>query len=198
MAWVVTLPRNRATQGVRVSASRRRATPLATHVGPHVESTQGGADDVDRPLRRSLRSDPLFDEIGPHGDERRFGTGPGRGDSAEFDAHRCGGLGRLDIEENLDAIFVNAVFNFHRSEGMVPYFLAGLGAATREQEIEGLSVDEDSTAYLVGAGSRIFLGRYSRLAFRVEALYMIEDTFDETAGHFAASVGLTWRIGAAP
>ena len=104
----------------------------------------------------------------------------------------------------LSTFFVNAVFNFHPTENIVPYVLVGLGEA--ETEVYGyhhhdhhhdheLTVIDSAEAGQVALGSRFFVGKGRRLALRVEAAMMFEEGFDNNNEHFSFAGGLTWRLG---
>jgi hypothetical protein len=58
-----------------------------------------------------------------------------------------------------------------------------------------VSVDDSSTAYQFGGGSRFFFGKEKKMAARVEVSWINEDTFDESSTHTNIVGGLTWRLG---
>lgn len=101
------------------------------------------------------------------------------------------------VDVTLTTVMVNAVFNFHPSPNVVPYFLVGAGTANLDVEVFGFSIDDDSTAYQAAIGSRFFVGS-GALAIRLEASVLSEDTFNVDSTHYSAVVGLTWRLGASP
>jgi len=102
-----------------------------------------------------------------------------------------------NVDISLSTFFVNAVFNFHPSEQLVPYALAGFGTANLEYS-SGISIDDDSGAWQVAVGSRFFFGKSKRPSVRVELSYLAEETFDESSNHVSAVVGFSWRLGREP
>lgn len=107
------------------------------------------------------------------------------------------GAQETDLEGDdilLTTFTVNALANFHVSEVAVPYLLAGIGHANLEIDFGDIAVDDDSLAYQAGVGLRLFPGR-GTVGARFEALVLREETFDEWSTHYAATVGVTWRIG---
>jgi opacity protein-like surface antigen len=97
------------------------------------------------------------------------------------------------LETTLSTLMVNAVFNFHPKDTIVPYVFVGAGRANLEFDF--FSEDDDALAAQVGGGSRFFFGKNKRVAVRVELSHLTEDTFDETSEHTSFVVGFTWRLG---
>lgn len=97
-----------------------------------------------------------------------------------------------DTDLSLGAVFLNLVLNFGSSEKVVPYLRAGIGLAYVEVW-DGYDDDDSGTASQFGFGARFFVGK--KTAIRVEATYLLEDTFDDDGGHISAVAGLTWRLG---
>ena len=104
--------------------------------------------------------------------------------------------GPFDI--SLTSLFVNAVFNFHPKEHIVPYVLLGVGSTTLDIEAFGGSLDDDAVGYQVAVGSRFFVGSRKKMAVRVELIGLSEDSFDDRSRHLSLVAGLSWRLGAAP
>ena len=102
-------------------------------------------------------------------------------------------LGDMDLDST--TVFVNGVFNFHPRPAIVPYALFGLGTTDVEVKATGGSVDDSSTAYQFGGGSRFFFGKEKKIAARVEVSWINEDTFDESQTHTNIVGGLTWKLG---
>ncbi len=95
----------------------------------------------------------------------------------------------------LNTLMVNAVFNFHPRENIVPYFLGGVGQANLEVDTPFGSVDDDAMAYQVAVGSRFLFGTSRKAGLRVELSSLSEKTFDETSRHTSLTAGFTWRLG---
>jgi opacity protein-like surface antigen len=96
--------------------------------------------------------------------------------------------------------FVDAVFNFRPTENIVPYALVGVGMVNQDIDPTsgpwpGDDTDDSSSAYLLGGGSRFFLGKNKKIAIRAELTFLGEDTFDQSSTHARILVGVTWRLG---
>lgn len=100
-----------------------------------------------------------------------------------------------NLELTATTVFVNGVFNFHPRPHIVPYALVGLGTTDVEVEDSSSSVDDSSTAFQFGGGSRFFFGKEKRVAARVEVAWISEDTFDQGSTHTTFVGGLTWKLG---
>ncbi len=109
------------------------------------------------------------------------------------------GLGGQDL--TMTAVLVNAVFNFHpKKETVVPYVLAGVGRVAADVDLNlgfGATYDDNASAYQAATGVRFFFGKNKRAAFRIEASWLNEDSFDESSTHTSFAGGFTWRIGSA-
>ena len=90
---------------------------------------------------------------------------------------------------------VNGVYNFQTPKDIVPYVLGGIGMMDNEFKSSGVSVNDSSTAYQLGAGSRFFFGKAKKAAFRVDLAMIQESTFDDTSTHTNVSAGFSWRLG---
>lgn len=114
----------------------------------------------------------------------------------------------------LTMFFVNAVFNFHPTEHIVPYVLVGLGEAEtevyedydhyydddhhrnrRHRDHRDFRTIDSADAGQVAVGSRFFVGEKKRLAIRIEAAMIFEEGFDNNNEHITVAGGLTWRLG---
>ena len=104
-----------------------------------------------------------------------------------------------DVDMNF--LMVNGVFNFHPSETIVPFVMAGVGRANVEVSVPsflglpGFSVDDSSLAYQIGGGTRWFFGKEKRAALRFDLSLVNEDTFDESSTHTTFAGGFSWRLG---
>jgi opacity protein-like surface antigen len=99
----------------------------------------------------------------------------------------------------MSAFMVNGVFNFHPSQTVVPYALAGVGqvAVFDLTATSGVGFDEDGPAFQAAGGVRLFFGKTKRAAVRLELSLLREDTFDVSSTHTSLIVGFTWRLGPA-
>ena len=108
-----------------------------------------------------------------------------------------GDVGRVAGDVTFTSFFVNAVFNSHfrNRRNIVPYGLVGVGYLDASVDTRNVNLDDTSLAFQLGLGSRFFLfGKGSNLALRVELSWLVEDTFDDRAGHPSLAIGLGWRI----
>lgn len=101
------------------------------------------------------------------------------------------------FDVSLTAYLLNAVFNFHPRERIVPYVLVGAGRAESSADRigPGRDLDFDSFAYQVAAGSRFFFSSGGRMAVRIELSMLFEETLDATREHLGLTAGLSWRLG---
>ena len=90
---------------------------------------------------------------------------------------------------------VNGVFNFDTGKDLTPYVLVGVGMIDSTIEVPGLTFDDNSVAYQVGAGSRFYFGKAKRTAFRVDLSMISESTFDESSTHTNIAGGFSWNLG---
>ena len=100
----------------------------------------------------------------------------------------------LNFENQLDAYFVNGVFNFHAHRGqIVPYVLGGVGIAYVTPRDFGPRDSGEATQLAVG--SRFFFGEDDHVAFRVEVSQLWASYLDTTTTHPSFVIGFTWRLG---
>lgn len=99
------------------------------------------------------------------------------------------------MDVTLDTLMVNAVFNFHPRENIIPYCLGGIGQASLEVDTPLGSVNDDAMAYQVAVGSRFLFGASRKAGLRVELSSLSEKTLDETSRHTSLTAGFTWRLG---
>lgn len=132
--------------------------------------------------------------------EVRFGVRGGYFFSERFELEGQAWRAETEIpgfDVSLTAYLLNAVFNFHPRERVVPYVLVGAGRAEAEADRIGPGRDRDfdSFAYQVAAGSRFFFSSGGRSAVRIELSMLFEETLDATREHLALTAGLSWRLG---
>ena len=92
---------------------------------------------------------------------------------------------------SLNTYMVNAVFNFHPTQAIVPYCLGGIGQASMKVG----TLDDNASAYQLALGSRFMFGGTKRAGLRVELSSLSEKTFNDTQRHSSLNVGFTWRLG---
>lgn len=101
-----------------------------------------------------------------------------------------------DVDTTMRVLMVNGVMNFHpRKKDIVPYVMAGIGRADVEVESAGTAVDDNSVAFQIGGGTRIFFGKNKRTAFRMDLSLLRQDTFDDTSTLTTFTGGVTWKLG---
>ncbi len=99
------------------------------------------------------------------------------------------------VDTTMQLLMVNGLFNFHPREDIVPYLLVGVGRASLDIDIGGVSFDDDSMAYQFGGGSRFYFGESKRAAFRFDLTFVNEDTFSQSSTHTNVTGGFTWKLG---
>ena len=101
-----------------------------------------------------------------------------------------------DVDTTMRVLMVNGVYNFHpRKKEFVPYVMAGIGRADVEVESGGIASDDNSVAFQIGGGTRIFFGKTKRAAFRMDLSLLRQETFDDSSTLTTFTGGVTWRIG---
>ena len=107
-----------------------------------------------------------------------------------------GEISGINVDTTMRLLMVNGLYNFRPSKKeIVPYVMAGFGRADVEVEAAGQSVDDSSTAFQVGGGTRIFFGKNKRTAVRMDLSLVRNDTFDESSTDKTITAGLTWKLG---
>ncbi len=107
-----------------------------------------------------------------------------------------GDVAGTSVDTTMRVLMVNGVMNFHPSKKeFAPYVMAGIGRADVEVEAGGISASDDSVAYQVGGGTRIFFGKAKRMAFRTDLSLMRQTTFDDSSTITTVTGGLTWKLG---
>ena len=111
-------------------------------------------------------------------------------------ASEDGDLSGLTVDTTMRVLMVNGVMNFHpRKKELVPYVMAGIGRADVAVDVAGTSVSDDSVAYQVGGGTRIFFGKTKRAAFRADLSLLRETTFNVSSTITTVTAGVTWKLG---
>lgn len=107
-----------------------------------------------------------------------------------------GDLAGTTTDTTMRVLMVNGVMNFHpRKKELVPYVMAGIGRADVEVESAGVTGSDDSIAYQVGGGTRIFFGKTKRTAFRADLSFLRETTFNDSSTITTVTAGVTWKLG---
>ncbi len=107
-----------------------------------------------------------------------------------------GDLAGTTVDTTMRVLMVNGVMNFHpRKKDLVPYVLAGVGRADVEVQAGGVTGSDDSIAYQVGGGTRIFFGKTKRAAFRADLSFLRETTFNDSSTITSVTAGVTWKLG---
>jgi opacity protein-like surface antigen len=96
---------------------------------------------------------------------------------------------------SMNTLMVNAVFNFHPTDSIVPYCLGGIGQSKLEFDTPFGGADDTGSAYQLAVGSRFLFGATKKAGLRVELSSMTEDSFDESSTHTNVNVGFTWQLG---
>ena len=99
------------------------------------------------------------------------------------------------VDTGMNTYMVNAVFNFHPNDAIVPYVLGGVGHTSLSYDTPIGSISDSSSAYQVAVGSRFYFGAAKKAGVRVEIASLNESTFDESSTHNDLNVGFTWRFG---
>ena len=99
------------------------------------------------------------------------------------------------VDIGMNTYMVNAVFNFHPNDAIVPYVLGGLGHTSLSVDTPFGDASDSSSAFQLAAGSRFFFGAKKQAGLRVEIASLMEDTFNENSTHTDLNVGFVWRFG---
>jgi opacity protein-like surface antigen len=111
-------------------------------------------------------------------------------------ASENGDVSGTDVDTTMRVIMVNGVMNFHpRKKELVPYVMAGIGRADVEVDSGGTTGSDNSIAYQVGGGTRIYFGKAKRTAFRADLSLLKETTFDDSSTITTVTAGVTWKLG---
>ncbi len=111
-------------------------------------------------------------------------------------ASENGDVAGTGVDSTIQLYMVNAVLNFHPpKKDFVPYVMAGVGRADVSVDSGPISANDNSVAYQVGGGTRVFFGERKLMAFRADVSLMKESTFDENSTFTTFTGGLTFRLG---
>lgn len=111
-------------------------------------------------------------------------------------ASENGDVSGTSVDTTMRVIMVNGVMNFHpRKKELVPYVMAGIGRADVEVDAGGTTGSDNSIAYQVGGGTRIYFGKTKRAAFRADLSLLKETTFDDSSTITTVTAGVTWKLG---
>ena len=107
-----------------------------------------------------------------------------------------GSIAGTDVDTKMRLYMVNGVMNFHpRKKEYVPYVMAGIGRADIQVDSTGASASDNSVAYQIGGGTRIFFGKTQRMAFRTDVSLLRENTFSSSTTFTTVTAGMTWKLG---
>jgi opacity protein-like surface antigen len=107
-----------------------------------------------------------------------------------------GDVSGTSVDSTMHLYMVNGVMNFHpRKKEFMPYVLAGIGRADVSVDALGSSVSDNSVAYQIGGGTRIFFGKTKTMAFRADLSLLRENTFSESTTFTSVTAGITWKLG---
>jgi len=59
----------------------------------------------------------------------------------------------------------------------------------------GISASDNSVAYQVGGGTRIFFGKSKTMAFRADLSLLRDTAFQNSSTLTTVTAGLTWKLG---
>ncbi len=100
-----------------------------------------------------------------------------------------------DVDFDVAAVRVNALYNFRSGETFRPFLT--LGAGVEDLDVGGVEVDDES--YNAGGGLRWYLGEHFGL--RLDGRFIHHDVaggIDEAQSNVEATAGLLWAFGGAP
>ena len=107
-----------------------------------------------------------------------------------------GDISGTSVDTTMRLIMVNGVMNFHpRKKEVVPYVMAGVGRADVEVDASGTSASDNSVAYQIGGGTRIFFGKNKTMAFRADLSLLKDSSFDDSSTLTTVTAGITWKLG---
>ncbi len=107
-----------------------------------------------------------------------------------------GSISGTNVDTTMRLYMVNGVMNFHpRKKEIVPYVMAGIGRADVSVDLGGTSVSDNSPAYQIGGGTRIFFGKTKTMAFRADLSLLRDTTFSDSSTLTTVTAGITWKLG---
>ena len=108
-----------------------------------------------------------------------------------------GDIAGTNVDTTMRLIMVNGVMNFHpKKKELVPYVMAGVGRADVSVDPSGgSSVSDNSVAYQIGGGTRVFFGKSKTMAFRADLSLLKDSSFDDSTTLTTVTAGITWKLG---
>jgi opacity protein-like surface antigen len=107
-----------------------------------------------------------------------------------------GTISGTDVDTTTRLLMVNGVMNFHpKKKEFVPYVMAGIGRADVSVDATGTSVSDNSVAYQIGGGTRIFFGKTKVMAFRADLSLLRDTAFSDSSTLTTLTAGITWKLG---
>ncbi|PYT33747.1 MAG: hypothetical protein DMF52_14905 [Acidobacteria bacterium] len=108
-----------------------------------------------------------------------------------------GDISGTSVDSTMRLYMVNGVMNFHPrgKKDLVPYVMAGIGRADVSVDAGGISASDNSVAYQVGGGTRIFFGKSKTMAFRADLSLLRDTAFQNSSTLTTVTAGLTWKLG---
>jgi opacity protein-like surface antigen len=111
-------------------------------------------------------------------------------------ASENGDISGTSVDTTQRLYMVNGVMNFHpRKKEFMPYVMAGVGRADVSVDASGTSASDNSMAYQIGGGTRIFFGKTKTMAFRTDLSLLKQNTFSESQTITSVTAGITWKLG---
>lgn len=112
-------------------------------------------------------------------------------------ASESGDISGTSVDTKMQLLMVNGVMNFHpKKKELVPYVMAGIGRADVSVDPSGgSSVSDDSVAYQIGGGTRVFFGKSKTMAFRADLSFLRDTSFDTSNTLTTVTAGITWKLG---
>lgn len=108
-----------------------------------------------------------------------------------------GKIGGQTVDVNLDALRVNALFNFRPDKKFRWFLTAGLGSEKTESD----DISESDLGVNVGGGARWFFGRQRHWGLRADARWIEVDVggdIDETQSNYEGTGGIVFAFGGGP
>jgi len=111
-------------------------------------------------------------------------------------ASDSGDIAGTSVDTTMRLLMVNGVMNFHpKKKELVPYVMAGIGRADVSVDASGTSASDNSVAYQIGGGTRVFFGKSKTMAFRADLSLLRDTSFDDSSTLTTITAGVTWKLG---
>src|SRR5262245_7567814 len=111
-------------------------------------------------------------------------------------ASDSGDISGTSVDTTMNLLMVNGVMNFHpKKKELVPYVMAGVGRADVKVDASGTSASDNSVAYQIGGGTRVFFGKNKTTAFRADLSFLKDNSFDDSTTLTTITAGVTWKLG---